>query len=767
MQKQTAMKYVRAIQACHSQAITFQFLFFMIAILLCAVQGAGAHGVAIQARGKAAQQETFKVKTELVEVRAVVTDRKGRPIENLGKDDFELLVNRKPRTFDHFSFARIEDAPALPAAAGAATGVAESKSVRARLTEPPVRTVLLYVDNLHLSFSSLVQTKQALRKFVDERLTEQDRVSLVTSGWSLGIAEQFTRDRALLRSAIDRISPGPTERPSFFTPYLAACIERRESAALSLGIALLRLEDGIELDPDSMRLMAQSRARQILSEASYKRRATLLTLKELVAMITDLPGQRMVVLFSDGFTMNDRFGDMQTDEVDAVTTRAARAGVSIYSIDAKGLQPPAIADASMSGGAAGPLLESYMRASETDQQDGMHALAADTGGEMYRNTNDLGGALGQIFDANKSYYVLAYYLENDGKAPRFSRISVRVKGHPEYVVRTPKGFYSEPSVAQLAETDTTRAQHVMRALRAPLPRSELMVSASAEYVETDDREDQITLIVLIDGDDLQYREQDQRHMMELEVVTTVFDASGKQVLGFANAAHGNLTSDRLALARSNGYKYTKRLSLKPGVYQARVAVIDTGTERFGTAFAWIEVPDLAHSRFALSSLILYDMPGANSAISGGTGEAGGQSRMYQNMRLFPAGTECAYFFRIQKGSKSAKDVALQYRMELIRSGQTIVEQDWQPAIAAARDSKGITITGHMSLAGLPSGIYELRLTARELQSKRLYQRTAFLGIESGVSQGSDRKICSKTSTLNESRTHAGALDSIFVAIFFI
>ena len=35
----------------------------------------------------------------------------------------------------------------------------------------------------------------------------------------------------------------------------------------------------------------------------------------------------------------------------------------------------------------------------------------------------------------------------------------------------------------------------------------------------------------------------------------------------------------------------------------------------------------------------------------------------------------------------------------------------------------------MSLAGLPSGIYELRLTARELQSKRLYQRTAFLGIE--------------------------------------
>jgi hypothetical protein len=174
MQKKTAMKYVRAMRACHRQAITVQFPFSMIAILMCAIQGAGAHSVAFQARDKAAQQQTIKVKTELVEVRAVVTDRKGRPIENLGKDDFELLVNRKPQPVDHFSFTRIEDAPAPPAGAGAAAGGTEPKSLLTRLTEPPVRTVLLYVDNLHLSFSSLVRTKQALRKFVDERLTEQD-----------------------------------------------------------------------------------------------------------------------------------------------------------------------------------------------------------------------------------------------------------------------------------------------------------------------------------------------------------------------------------------------------------------------------------------------------------------------------------------------------------------------------------------------------------------------------------------------------------------
>lgn len=519
------------------------------------------------------------------------------------------------------------------------------------------------------------------------------------------------------------------ERPSFFTAYLAACIERRDPAALSLGVALLRLEEGWDLDPESMRMMARARARQILGEAAYKCRATLLTLKELTAMMANLPGQRMIVLFSDGFTLNYNFGYPETDDIDAVTSQAARSGVAIYSIDAKGLRPPAIADASMSGGAAGPLLQSYLSASEMDQQDGMHALAADTGGEMYRNTNDLGGALGQVFDANKSYYVLAYYMDNEGKTPRFSRISIRVKGHPEYVVRTPKGFYSEASAAPTVETEATREQRVGRALQAPLPRTDLVVSASAEYFETADSQGQVTLIVHIDGDDLQYREQDQRHTMELEIVTTIFNASGKRVLGFSDVAKGNLTPDRLALARQNGYRFTKRLALYPGAYQARVAVLDAGTERLGTAFAWIEVPNLARSRFALSSLVLYDAPVTDPSISGGTGEAAAQSRMYENMRLFPAGAECAYFFRIQKGGESAEDVPLVYRVELIQSGKTIVERDWQPAIAVDMDNKGISVAGHISLAGLPSGIYELRVTAKEPQSSRLYQRTAFLGIE--------------------------------------
>ena len=701
-----------------------KLLYLGIAVLLCGAPGAGARG---DDQGTGNQGQTIKVKTELVEVRAVVTDRQGRFIENLDKNDFELLVSGKPRAIEFFSFTRVEDQEASP---GAPARDPAPKSVRARLTEPPARTVILCLDTLHLSVSSLALAKKALRKFVDERLTEQDMVALVTSTGSLGIAEQFTRNRELLRYAIEKISPGPMQRASFFTPYLAACIQRGDSEALTLGIALLRLEDGMDGDRRSMEMMARGRAAEILSEAAYLRKATLYTLKELAAMMAELPGQRMIVLFSDGFTMHESGGSVQTSEVDAATSRAVRSGVVIYSIDAKGLQPPPLFNAAMRGGAAGPRLESYVSASESEEQEAMNALAADTGGEMFRNTNDLGNSLAKAFDANKSYYVLGYYLANEGNPRQFNRMSVRVKNHPEYVVRSPKGYFSDAARAKPAEAEATPAQRVARAIQEPLPKTVIGVSASADYFEADEVDGQVTLTVRVDGDNLQYREENQRPLMELEITSLIFNSSGKQVDGFTDLVKGNLAPERLVLAQHNGYRLTRRLQLKPGIYQVRSAVRETSTDRIGTAFAWVEVPNPARSRFALSSLILLDPPGTGKAPASDSVPAGPvNSRVVQGVRLFPHGQACAYFIRIQKGGKSPADIPLVYQTELTRSGKTVLQQDWQPATSPEKDSKGITLTGQINLADLGSGIYELRVAVKEPQSKRVLQRTAVFGIE--------------------------------------
>ena len=45
------------------------------------------------------------VKTELIEMRTVVKDKKGRIIEDLKKEDFELLENDQPQGISFFSIS--------------------------------------------------------------------------------------------------------------------------------------------------------------------------------------------------------------------------------------------------------------------------------------------------------------------------------------------------------------------------------------------------------------------------------------------------------------------------------------------------------------------------------------------------------------------------------------------------------------------------------------------------------------------------------------
>ena len=195
-----------------------------VTMLLYGIPDISAQDDALQTNPtKKPEDQKIQVKTELMEVRAVVTDRDGRIIENLKKDDFELLETDQPQDISFFSVSQVESQRSRPVDVDAVEQdkTAEAKGVPARLSEPPIRTTLLFVDNLHISFSSLNRVKEAIRRFIKERLTEQDMVALATSGQTLGVAQQFSRDRQLLNYAIEQIRLGPLRQENLFTPDLA------------------------------------------------------------------------------------------------------------------------------------------------------------------------------------------------------------------------------------------------------------------------------------------------------------------------------------------------------------------------------------------------------------------------------------------------------------------------------------------------------------------------------------------------------------------
>ncbi len=592
------------------------------------------------------QDQPIRLKTDLIELRAVVTDKQGRAITDLKREEFELLENNKPQEAAFFSVVRIPGrGAAKPAETPAPSPSPASPSGVVRPAETPARTVVLYVDTLHLSIQSLMSVKQALRKFIDERLTDQDLTAIVTSAGSLGVVEQFTRDRRVLRYAVDRLSARPNGRASLFTPYLAAQADRGDREALQVAMAVYAAEEHIPPNDPSLRQMTEARARQILSEATYLRRAALLTLGEVVKRVADLPGQRLIVMASDGFTLFDQGGSPDTNDLQTVTSRAVRSGVIIYTIDAKGLQPPVLFDASLGAMPNDPRIASYSSSGERDLKNGLNALAKDTGGEAFFNTNDTAGAMGRALDDNQVYYALAYYPAGEESEKKFRKITVKIRNHPEYQVRTQRGYLPAESAKKTKEAEAlTPQQRFVNAMLMPLPQTTIGVTTTADFFEFPQDAAQVTLQIHVDGRTLTFTEENGRHRFETEVVTMIFNSDGKRVDVKSETIKGNLSRERWEQAVQNGVQYVRRVALKPGLYQVRASVREPAGERMGTAAAWVETADLSKKRLAMSSLILSDE--VKEQLASSNEAAPLTSRLAQGIRYYRNGQPLIYFFRL-------------------------------------------------------------------------------------------------------------------------
>lgn len=684
------------------------------------------------------KEEVLRVRTNLVELSAVVTDGRGRAVENLSKEDFELLENNRPQQINFFTVERVGGAQQQTMTASTPGAVAPSVEGARNVATPAARasvgrTVVLFVDALHLSPSGLMGVKKSLLRFVDTQMTEGDLVAVVSTGASGGLLGQLTRDRQLLRVAIGRLAAQSVQTPSFFTPYLAAQVLREnnlDGEATALAARVVRAEDGLRatvIDPESndpdylQKRYARQKAQMILAEATQRRRASMSALRAVADHVAALPGQRLIAYFSEGFSMAGTHGETETGDIESVTGRAARSGVVIYSIDARGLSANPIFDVSAgdfeAGAAQTSQMSAYLASSVTESQNGMNALARDTGGEPFFNTNDLNKALSRALDENRVYYRIAYHSP-EGDEGKFRRVTLRVKNHPDYKVRAQRGYRVEAEDAR--EAAETPRQKLIRAMVSPLPSSALPVEASAGFYTGGTDDAQVSFRAHVDGSRLDYREQpDKTARVELEVVTVVYDLGGKVISSFPEPVKLTLTPRGVELVKTYGIDSVKRLSLKPGLYQVRFGVREPSTERVGTSSVVVEVPDLSGGKLALSSVFLradVGQPDAGDAKGAGATSARGEFR--QGVQVFRRGEPLVYQFRVYN-AEGAGGADLSMRLELRQGERVIYAGAWEPAapLVVKRDSKGAEVGGQLK-AALPPGTYELRVGVRDERRKK-------------------------------------------------
>jgi VWFA-related protein len=418
--------------------------------------------------GVRAQQDSaakFHLTVNQIVVPVVVTDAKGHRVPGLKAEDFEVFEDGAPQKV--LSFSMGGEAPAAASNAPATAASLQPENLARR-------TYTICVDTLHSSFDNFPPVRAALEKFFEKESRVDSQYLLISLGKKPEVLQYPTTDpRDVLAVLRDK--------------KFLATIQNSETAALSAQTNALRSQldsycracpCGRNMRPAPMECVGprQSVIGLVTSSADRTRLNTEFFLKELRAVVDDLsrmPGNRVMILISDGFNLapgRELFGVMRayfpnddrwqmndrdtSAQLEPILRAAAANNVVVYAISSSGLGFAGGGNSAYqasSGGASARqgvgqiiLPELNRQASQASFEGGttMAALARATGGAFLENSNDLFGAVKRAFDETREYYVLGYMSSNPAMDGTYRAIDVRVKD-PKFVVRARTGYWAQ------------------------------------------------------------------------------------------------------------------------------------------------------------------------------------------------------------------------------------------------------------------------------------------------------------------------------------
>jgi len=112
------------------------------------------------------EPEVIRTKTELVQTAITVLDKKGHFVEGLQRDQFQLMVDGKPRQVAFFE--RVAAGSSRELEIATANGSTKPETPTTAAPRIPGRTIVFFIDDLHLSPDSMNRTRMMLQHFLDE-----------------------------------------------------------------------------------------------------------------------------------------------------------------------------------------------------------------------------------------------------------------------------------------------------------------------------------------------------------------------------------------------------------------------------------------------------------------------------------------------------------------------------------------------------------------------------------------------------------------------
>ncbi len=520
---------------------------------------------------------TFKVRVSYVFVRVVVRDPNGKFIPNLKKEDFQLADNRKPQIISNF-FVETPGSHVPAVKLEADAGAAPSEAMPVKAPELPQRFITLYFDDLHLSTQDTMISRQAATKLLGAMQTS-DRLAIFTTSGQ--VQQDFTTDRRRLEETLQAIQPRSrrlTDCPPMSVYEAYKIVDLDDPIALQVAV-----EDVIACARSGIgaKQQALAAARRELSLGESEIQSSFRNFDGLIARMSVLPGQRIIVMMSPGF-----FVPPSMQESGDVIDRATKANIVINSIDARGLYTSSIFDVT-STAPANPVRTQFVTAEELIQSDVMEELADGTGGTFFHNRNDIDQGLLHAVQEPEVSYLLGFTPQNLKLDGKYHHLKVTLTGKQKWSLQARHGYFAprgdmDPEAA--AKEEVRQAIFSREEVQdLPLECCQTQFFKSANGVR-------LTVVAHITTKGLKFARAGDRSKDKLTVATAIFDQNGNLLAVLEKILEMQLKDTTLEQLNRSGLSVKFTFDVQPGTFLLRTVVRDSEGAQMAAINRGIDIP---------------------------------------------------------------------------------------------------------------------------------------------------------------------------------
>jgi VWFA-related protein len=546
----------------------------------------------------------FTVQTELVLIPTVVTDRTGKHVGGLKKEDFVIQedgAEQKIAAFDEITSnanrSKRADTPGELSNAVSGEGSAR-------------RVTLIVLDLINTNFADQANARRDLIKYLTESVDVREPTGLYLLNRSgIQVVHDFTTDPQILAAALHQVNGDPMQ--------MVDTDDSNASSAGGGGSPGVSTPDGhgghSHGGSKSSAVGEAAKLEAFLNQAEFNMRAfeqrmaityTLEAMQQLAQALAGFPGRKSLIWASGGFPFNVT-GSMALapagrDGLTDVLPLYERtwkllndAEISLYPVDVKGLTTsPGLSAARGGTGGAGrnPGKNNFatrgtMR--QMDTQATFGTFASMTGGRAYFNSNDLVKGFHDAVDDSSQYYMIGYYLDHSKTKAGWRKVTVKLN-HEHGDVRARSGFFVTNAAV---DAETSRNNDISSALQSPLDFTSVAVQVHWNKTEAgkDPGMKHVTYSMLVAPTSDVINEGDNNHVV-LDFVALAITPDGKTAGPPAGQKVDiHLAPERVALIRQKGVLYNGGMDLPPGDYVVRFVVRDDLSGRTGSVSGPLKV----------------------------------------------------------------------------------------------------------------------------------------------------------------------------------